>query len=183
MAKIAASLQESGSSTGRGISIIETVGLGGVGKTQLAIEFSHRHFDDSSVGPPVASISQTTQPPGYGLVLWVRADSRDSIAKSFRELAADIGVPGVDTMKNDQVVQEVKSKLFRTKCRWLLIFDNFEIDVELSNPADEIKRYLPKGGHGTGHVLITSRVMLPGFDRAHSVRLECFNEVRRFQAL
>jgi hypothetical protein len=77
----------------------------------------------------------------YGLIMWVRADSRDSISKSFRELAADIGVPGTDTMKNEQVVQEVKSKLYRTKCRWLLIFDNFEIDVDLSNPADEIKRY------------------------------------------
>ncbi len=44
------------------------------------------------------------------------------------------------------------------------------------NRTIQIKRYVPKGGNGTGHVLITSRVMLPGFDRSHSVRLECFSE-------
>jgi tetratricopeptide (TPR) repeat protein len=167
-------------SSNRGVSIIETVGLGGVGKTQLAIEYCYRQYHQS-VSPAVLDepACKNMSALQYGLILWIRAGSMDSISKSFRELAGDIGIPGaVDSMKSlDQVVQEIKSKLYRTKCNWLVIFDNYEPDLvsaESNNPIDDIYRYIPKGGHGAGHVLITSRVMLPGFDRSHSVRLECF---------
>ncbi len=158
-----------------GISLIETVGLGGVGKTQLAIEFCYRYYKDQQHGSPVPSEGEKRETQLYNLVLWVRADSQDSITKSFRGFAADVGVQGVDSMKNEHVIQEVKSRLYRTKAPWLLVFDNFEPDLsELNNPSDEIAAYLPKGGSGTGHVVITSRIMLPGFDRKHSVRLQCF---------
>ena len=136
----------------------------------------YRHFKNrpnSSPSPRSTNDARDTQL--YSLILWVRADSPDSITKSFRGFAGDIGIPGVNSMKNEHVIQEVKSRLYRTRAPWLLVFDNFEPDLtDLNNPSEEIASYIPKGGSGIGHVIITSRIMLPGFDRKHSVRLQCF---------
>ncbi len=52
-------------------------GLGGVGKTQIAIEYAYRH--------------RTTG--DYHAILWVKADTRENILASFQELAALLDLP------------------------------------------------------------------------------------------
>ncbi len=53
-------------------------GLGGIGKTQTAVEYAYRHRDD------------------YSAVLWTRADTEDALAAGFVEIARTLQEPFVD---------------------------------------------------------------------------------------
>lgn len=105
-------------------------GYGGVGKTQIAVEFAYRFQDD------------------YDLVWWVTADEERSIRRSLVSLARRLGL--VESVDADDTVGSVLDVLRRgeTHARWLLIFDN-------AGPPDSIQNYRPRAGHG--HVIVTSR--------------------------
>ncbi|MGW5585921.1 FxSxx-COOH system tetratricopeptide repeat protein [Streptomyces sp. NPDC003857] len=105
-------------------------GLGGVGKTQVAIEYVHRFMAD------------------YDLVWWTSAEHEDNVVASLAELGARIGAPGGEdmTLASQEAVQMLARGL-PTK-RWILVFDNAD------DPA-WLTRYFPQGGGG--HILVTSR--------------------------
>ncbi|MBI3734026.1 MAG: tetratricopeptide repeat protein [Chloroflexi bacterium] len=104
-------------------------GLGGVGKTQIAVEYAYRHLTD------------------YDLVWWVRAEEPATLAADYAGLAQPLNLPQKDEADQRLIVQAVRAWL-RQHPRWLLIFDN-------ANRPDDLDPYLPRGA--TGHVLITSR--------------------------
>jgi cellulose biosynthesis protein BcsQ/tetratricopeptide (TPR) repeat protein len=125
-------------------------GLGGVGKTQLALEFAHRFRSD------------------YDLVWWVAAEQDEFIQSAMAEIAPAIGIRRENTDEAAEAVKEAL-RLGRPYKRWLLIFDNAE------DPA----RLAPHLPQGAGHVIITSRnpgwstlavpVEVDAFSRAESV--------------
>lgn len=103
-------------------------GLGGVGKTQTAIEYAYRYAAE------------------YQAILWVPAEDAAALAGHFAALGSALGLD-VDPADQPGTVAEVL-RWFRENPRWLLVFDNAE-------GADGIRPYLPQAG--TGHVIITSR--------------------------
>ena len=100
-------------------------GLGGIGKTQLAVEYAYRHRQE------------------YRLVFWVRADIRENVISDYVAMASELHMPEMDIQ---QTVDAVKSWL-RTHGDWLLILDNAD-DLALA------KEFLPPT-HGGQVLLTT----------------------------
>ena len=104
-------------------------GLGGIGKTQLALEYSYRYQDN------------------YDIVWWLRSELPSSLLYDYARMAWSLELAGVDI--RDMMLLAEKVKVFlETHNRWLLVFDN-------AQDAQGLKPYLPncRGGH----VIITSR--------------------------
>lgn len=102
-------------------------GLGGVGKTQLAIEYAYQRYDD------------------YQIIYLISADNTRQIEAAYLKLASLLGIASIN-QKAEEIIQNVITWLKSLK-KCLLIFDNV-------NHYDEIKPYLPQLNC---HVIITSR--------------------------
>jgi tetratricopeptide (TPR) repeat protein len=119
-------------------------GLGGIGKTQTAIEYAYRHRDQ------------------YRAVLWSQADSRDALVSGFGAIASLLDLPEKDE-KDANVVAEAVRRWLERQSGWLLILDNVEELVGV------VKPFLPTSG--TGQVLMTTRLQATGAI-AQNVELE-----------
>jgi tetratricopeptide (TPR) repeat protein len=104
-------------------------GLGGVGKTQLAVEYAHRHKRE------------------YDLVWWLRSDEPATLAGDYADLASELGLVEAESSDQALAIAAVRRWLEQGGCRWLLVFDNVDEFGVLSE-------YYPQRG---GHVLATSR--------------------------
>jgi Tetratricopeptide repeat len=129
-------------------------GLGGVGKTAVAVEYAYQHGAD------------------YDLVCWIRADQVLLVRSALAGLAENLGLAAPSASGIDVTTQGVLDALRRGDPynRWLLIFDN----------ADQPEELLPFIPGGPGDVIITSRnhrwgpivetIALDVFERAESVQ-------------
>jgi len=105
---------------GKALKIAVLYGLGGVGKTQIALHYLHDRQED------------------YSLVWWLRAENSTTLGLDFTALAPKLG------LSTDAAPQDVTRAIRRWLERhegWLLVFDNA---VE---PKD-LKEYLPEGNGG-----------------------------------
>jgi hypothetical protein len=128
-------------------------GLGGIGKTQLAIEYIRRHKES------------------YTAIFWLDANDEESLKLSFRDVARRVledqrdqpsisTLVGVDLDGNlNQVVDAVKTWLDLSRnTRWLMIYDNYDNPRTADNPdrsALDVRRFLPRVDHGS--TIITTR--------------------------
>ncbi|HEU5377619.1 MAG TPA: FxSxx-COOH system tetratricopeptide repeat protein [Ktedonobacteraceae bacterium] len=108
-------------------------GLGGIGKTQVALEYAYR----------------SRQQDRYTHTFWINAANEEAIITSFLQLADLLPAFSARGETNQQqVITAIKSWLEQCPQPWLLIFDN----------ADElalIEPYLPQQGQGS--ILLTTR--------------------------
>jgi len=104
-------------------------GLGGVGKTQLAIEYAYRHRVD------------------YEVVWWIRSEDLTTLASDYAGLAVKLNLPEKDATEQRVIVEAVKEWLGLNR-GWLLIFDNAE-------EVQPVRGYIPQVS--AGHIIITSR--------------------------
>jgi tetratricopeptide (TPR) repeat protein len=108
-------------------------GLGGVGKTQTAIEFAHRFASH------------------YDVIWWIRAERQVGITDHLTRLARELGIAHFP--EQDRMITALWQELRRRE-RWLLIYDNARRPESLTNPESPTPYWPPAG---TGDVLVTSR--------------------------
>jgi tetratricopeptide (TPR) repeat protein len=120
-------------------------GLGGCGKTAVALEFAYRMMAKHS---PL-------------LVLWVPAISRETFEIAYRKIGILLQIPGI-TNDNADVKQLVKNGLNSCDFRnWLMVVDNADDpNVLLGNTNDDpqagrLYNYLPHSDWGS--ILFTTR--------------------------
>ncbi|KAI1668000.1 Tetratricopeptide repeat [Pyrenophora tritici-repentis] len=127
-------------------------GLGGMGKTQLAVEFARRHHRR------------------FSSVFWLDGRSKDILKRSIASYAGRIpqgqipktsrGYAADASADIDAIVKDVMAWLGRPdNTAWLLIFDNVdrEYTAQGGDPdAYDVRRYLSGADHGL--VLVTTRL-------------------------
>jgi tetratricopeptide (TPR) repeat protein len=139
------------------VALVQAIhGLGGVGKTQLALRYVYDHAAD------------------YDAVFWVTADTPAGLATAYADLARVLDLPGArrttDINENARAVRRWLES--PAAGHWLLVFDN-------ADDPEVLRGYLPT--RQPGHVLITSRrsywgamaqaIEVPTLPRKESIRL------------
>jgi tetratricopeptide (TPR) repeat protein len=94
-------------------------GLGGIGKTQTAVEYAYRHRAD------------------YNAVFWVRAESDSSTTSGFLEIAGILNLDAKDAQESVQAVM----RWLGNNAGWLLIFDN-------ADEPEKLKPWVPTDPKG-----------------------------------
>ncbi|MEI6757728.1 MAG: tetratricopeptide repeat protein [Chlorobium sp.] len=122
-------------------------GLGGIGKTQLAIEYAWRHIAD------------------YDLIWWIRAEESSTLANDYASLAVKLNLPEKEVQDQKIVIEAVREWLDHNQ-NWLLIFDN-------ARDSDSILHYLPNAT--AGHALITSRNQNWSNNLCNSLKIEVWS--------
>jgi len=125
-------------------------GLGGIGKTQLAVAYAKRHKAD------------------YSAIFWLNCKDKDSLRQSFARVARRIlkEHPSASRLsmvnedsKLDEMVDAVKRWLDHPKnTRWLMVYDNYDNPKVRGNTeptALDLRRYLPEADHGS--IIVTTR--------------------------
>ena len=113
------------------VSTVALQGMGGVGKSQIALEYAHRFR------------------AAHDVVWWIKADPVTFIDTQLSELGLRLRLPLSETgaaVENARAVLDALSRNPEYR-RWLIIFDNAE-------DPEGVLPYLPKG---SGHILVTSR--------------------------
>ena len=104
-------------------------GLGGVGKTQTAVEYAYRHRDE------------------YKAVFWVNAAEAATLLAGYGEIANMLDLP-VKNERDQEIIVNAVNRWLESRDGWLLVLDNAD------DPAD-VEPFLPN--ESKGHILVTSR--------------------------
>jgi hypothetical protein len=125
-------------------------GLGGMGKTQLALAYAQRHRDE------------------YLAVFWINSKDVDTVKQGYAAAASRIyrEHPSLVHLKTvvkggnlDDAVEAVKRWMSHPQNnRWLVIYDNYDtpkLPGHNEPGTFDIRRFLPEAHHGA--VLITTR--------------------------
>jgi TPR repeat protein/DNA-binding CsgD family transcriptional regulator len=103
-------------------------GMGGIGKTQLALAFAYEALDYKA----------------YDVIFWIHSETEKNIVQCYRNLLETLEIDTVN-LDDNKIKQRVRSVL--PSYKWLLIYDN------LPN-AKNLTGLPPQSG---GHILVTSR--------------------------
>jgi tetratricopeptide (TPR) repeat protein len=115
-------------------------GLGGCGKSQLALKYCQKTRDEH---------------PAWH-VLWIDATSTTTARQSIATIV-QIMSPGINTADNDANLRHFKQTIHTSGAseqRWLLVFDNYDDPKNFSTKI--LKNFFPQTTHGS--IVVTTRV-------------------------
>jgi tetratricopeptide (TPR) repeat protein len=106
-------------------------GMGGVGKSQLAVEYVYRHLGE------------------YQVIWWIPSEQSQQIRQVLVELARRLGLDVGTGEANTAVPAVIEAlRVGEPYKNWLLVFDNAEV-------PEAVREFFPT--NGPGRILVTSR--------------------------
>ena len=129
-------------------------GLGGIGKTQLAIHFAEQYKSD------------------FSAIFWLNGKSQETLLRSLAGFVPKLPTAdNTDTqktqvavgLKTEEEVRKAAKEVLEwlelpSNTKWLLIFDNIDKFSAAENADDEaydVRKFFPSANHGS--IIITSR--------------------------
>lgn len=109
--------------------LVPISGMGGIGKSQLAIEFAFKNKEK------------------YSIVKWFQADDTATILASIEQFLVEAGLPIKDEKENNIVINVMHSWM-KSNSEWLFIFDNVE-------SQHTIEKFIPQ--LFLGNIIVTTR--------------------------
>jgi AAA+ ATPase superfamily predicted ATPase len=154
---------------GDGRSTVVLHGLGGIGKTQLAITYAKRYRDS------------------YSAIFWMNIKDENSLKQSFAKVAKQIlrAHPSTHPLNNlnmkagsAEIIDAVNDWLsLPNNTRWLMIFDNYDnpkLPDNIDPTAVDIRKFLPEAYQGS--IIITTR--LSQVKIGHSIRVRKLEDLQ-----
>ena len=150
-------------STGPGPQIVVVQGMGGQGKTQVALEYCHRKTGAT-----------------FPTIFWVGAMSESTVEASFQFISECIKAPADNFPDIKARTRFVLRSFTSWPEKWLMVFDNYDNPIDFPN----IKDFIPPGRLGA--ILVTSRhedssalvigrsmnfIQLPGLEERNALNL------------
>lgn len=133
-------------------------GMGGVGKTQLALQYAYTHFNE------------------YETIWWINAENKATLQASiFKFLSTLKRLP---KGKNDDSVRETFLRYLDKHNDWLLIYDNAEYGT--TEEYETLLSYFPQ--HPQGRILLTTRCA-NAFENANHTEVAIFKKYEAVQFL
>lgn len=133
---------------------VSVSGLGGIGKTQLALRYAELFSSDYDHN-----------------VLWINAETKENIAYSFYKLATKLGLATKDRYGQEKNTEEITEEIYMyfADRKSLFIFDNAE-------NYKAIKTYLPKSILGNNPTLLITSRYANWLNIADTLSLDVFSE-------
>ncbi|CUS13685.1 unnamed protein product, partial [Tuber aestivum] len=118
-------------------------GLGGSGKTQIALEYVYRHASQSGCH-----------------VFWVGGSGLLSFSEGFRDVAQLVRIPRASTEGDEEGYLKSIRKWFEgpNSGDWILVIDNADNDADFVGNNGPIAKFVPQGTKGI--VIFTTRSLL-----------------------
>ena len=140
------------------VSLTQSVtGLGGIGKTSIALEYAYINFKK------------------YDTIWWVNAETEQTALNSFRDFSLKKKIIP-DDAKAAEIIEAVKNWFNNiNNKKWIFIYDNADAD----NFNKWFEQYLPQTDNG--HVLITTRSYF--FPKSTPINIDIFNEIEALSFL
>ena len=114
-------------------------GLGGVGKTQIALEYVYRYRQN------------------YQAILWIDASTDETLAASTAAIATLLHSSEKDGLQPTSPIEEIEDWL-QTYTNWLVVLDNVE-DIEVISPILSTTH--------NNRILLTTRTRITGMIASH----------------
>jgi hypothetical protein len=140
-----------------GTVVLALTGMGGIGKTQTALEYAYRYR------------------AAYRAVFWIAAESFSSIEADYGEISIALGISKAPGQHRHAEAVEAVRQWFLQNGGWLLIIDNAD-DKGLLESA------LPRSGDG--HILVTTQASAFSLPQTwKSIALEGLSLVEGFELM